>query len=209
MKYLIILLLTMGCIRKVPKEVLNTTKTGKEMEASKFSIASESSEAGKSVTFQGEKVELYKGQLKLGMDIFPLLSKLGNVDSLRNQALLISVVPSIDTPVCEAQTHDLGESKTIREDVKLVTISRDLPMAQSRFAREAKLENVTYFSDYKTGDFGKNSGLLMKGSELLARAVMVVDRFGIIRYLQVVPEITSLPDMKKAIEEANFVASEK
>lgn len=116
---------------------------------------------------------------------------------------MIDVVPSIDTPVCDEQTHILGESRQLHPAVARVTISRDLPMAQKRFAEEAKLQSIVYVSDYKSGAFGRLSGLLMKGSELLARAVIVVDQSGTVRHLQVVPNVATLPDMERAFAVAN------
>jgi thiol peroxidase len=116
---------------------------------------------------------------------------------------LVSIVPSIDTKVCEEQTHILGESQVLDPRVDRVTVSRDLPAAQKRFAAEAKLTNVHFYSDYKAGSFGQASGLLMVDSGLLARAVAVVDGKGEVRYLQVVPEVAQLPDMAKATQVAN------
>jgi thiol peroxidase len=76
-------------------------------------------------------------------------------------------------------------------------------MAQGRFAKEANLENITYLSDYKTGSFGDHTGLLMKGSLLLARAVIVTDAEGIVKYIHITPEVSHLPDMNKAFSVAN------
>ena len=115
---------------------------------------------------------------------------------------MINVVPSIDTKVCEEQTHILGESPNLPANIARLTVSRDLPMAQKRFAAEAKLENIQYVSDYKSGGFGNASGLLMDGSELLARAVIVADKDGVVRYMQIVPDVTKMPDMDKAFTEA-------
>ncbi len=124
-----------------------------------------------------------------------------DLSTLRGKIFLISVVPSIDTRVCEAQTHYLGEEgDRLPASVERITISRDTPFAQMRFAREAKLTDVRYLSDYKQGDFGKATGLLIEELSLLARSVMVVDGTGVVRYLQVVPEMTHLPDMEAAFE---------
>ena len=82
-------------------------------------------------------------------------------------------------------------------------------MAQARFAKEAKLENITYYSDFKEAAFGKESGLLIIDNGLLARGVMVVDKEGVIRYMQFVPELTELPNMDKAIAVANDLAKKK
>ena len=125
----------------------------------------------------------------------------------KGRVLLLSVVPSIDTKVCEAQTHYLGEEGS-RMGVKVerITISRDTPFAQKRFSEEAKLINVRFLSDYKEGEFGRATGLLMEESRLLARSVILVDREGVVRYIQVVPEISNLPDMDAAFEKASALA---
>ncbi len=84
----------------------------------------------------------------------------------------------------------------------MVTVSMDLPFAQTRWARAAKVKNVTFLSDYKAAEFGTNTGLLIVPLHLLARSVIVTDKDGVVRYIQVVPEITELPDMQAAITAA-------
>ncbi|MGZ3657837.1 MAG: redoxin family protein [Bdellovibrionota bacterium] len=116
---------------------------------------------------------------------------------------LISVVPSLDTEVCDRQTHILSETKKLSPEVERITVSRDLPYAQGRFAEKSKLENLRYLSDYKGGEFGHKMGLEIERNGLLARALIVVDKAGIVRHLQVVPLIYALPDMEKAIGVAN------
>ena len=121
----------------------------------------------------------------------------------RGKVLFLSIVPSIDTKVCEAQTHYLGEQgDRLPAEVERITISRDTPFAQVRFAEEAKLTDIRFLSDYKEGAFGRSLGLLMDGPRLLARAVILVDKEGVVRYIQVVPEITNLPDMETAFDRA-------
>jgi len=170
---------------------------------------------GTSVTRGGKQFKLLGTPLSVGK---PLPSvKLVDAMTLeevdlsqeRGFVLFLSVVPSIDTRVCESQTHYLGEKgNTLTADVKRITISRDTPFAQKRFAEEAKLTHIRYLSDYKQGDFGRSTGLLIEESMLLSRAVVLVDREGIVRYVQVVPDITHLPDMKKAFQKAMELASE-
>jgi thiol peroxidase len=117
--------------------------------------------------------------------------------------LFLSIVPSIDTVVCEEQTHYLGEEgEKLPKEIRRITISRDTPFAQKRFAKEAKLTHLQYLSDYKEGEFGKATGLLIEKSLLLARSVVLVDKKGTVRYIQVVPEVTRLPDMEKAFQKA-------
>lgn len=116
---------------------------------------------------------------------------------------IISVVPSLDTPTCDKQTHELSEENGgLDKSVELITVSMDLPFAQARFAKEAKISNVTFLSDYKNREFGNNNGLLIEPLGLLARAVIVTDQNNVVRYLQVVPEVTALPDMQAAMQAA-------
>ena len=121
---------------------------------------------------------------------------------------IIDTLPSIDTPVCDRQTHILGETKELSPLVDRITISADLPYAQRRFAEEAKLPDVIFWSDYRGGAFGRNTGLVIERNGLLARAVIVVDQKGVVRHLQIVPEITELPDMAKAFAIANKLAAD-
>jgi thiol peroxidase len=105
-----------------------------------------------------------------------------NLAALKGKVLLISVVPSIDTKVCEAQTHYLGEKgQRLPAGIVRITVSRDTPFAQKRFADEAKLHDITFLSDYRDGAFGRATGLLQEESMLLGRAVFAVDKAGIVR----------------------------
>ncbi|CCQ89354.1 putative thiol peroxidase [Nitrospina gracilis 3/211] len=123
--------------------------------------------------------------------------------AFKGKVTIVSIVPSIDTRVCEKQTHILSEeNKGLDETARLVTISRDLPFAQQRFAREAKIHNILFLSDYREATFGKASGLLIGENRLLARAVLVLDKDGVIRYMEVVPDLGQLPDMERAFETA-------
>jgi thiol peroxidase len=114
---------------------------------------------------------------------------------------IISVVPSLDTKVCEQQTHHLSEkNKGLDKMVELITVSVDTPFAQKRFAEEAKINNVTFLSDYRGAEFGKAHGLFLKEPHVLARAIMVVDKHNVVRYLQITPELAQLPDMEQAFQ---------
>jgi thiol peroxidase len=127
--------------------------------------------------------------------------KMINLQSFKGKVTIISIVPSIDTKVCEKQTHILSEENGgLDKTVRLVTVSRDLPFAQKRFAEEAKIHNVLFLSDYRDGGFGASTGLMIQENRLLARALVVVDKEGVIRYLEIVPDLGQLPDMKKAFQ---------
>lgn len=171
---------------------------------SKIGVSKESVEAGSAVSMRGKSTPLHKGTLRVGDNIHTLLNPFDL--GVKGKVAVISIVPSIDTAVCEEQTHILGETTDLDANVARVTVSRDLPMAQSRFSKEAKLTNIEYVSDYKDGSFGKQTGLMIKGPELLARAVLVVDADGVVQHLQIVPEVSQLPDMHAAFSVANKLA---
>jgi len=168
-----------------------------------------SSAPGTTVSVRGETHQLVGTPLQVGsplprtalIDAFTM--KEVDISKKEGKVLLLSVVPSIDTKVCEAQTHYLGEKGArLPDDVVRITISRDTPFAQKRFAEEAKLRGLILLSDYKEGAFGRATGLLIGDSMLLARSVVVVDKGGIVRYIQVVPELAHLPDMEAAFAKA-------
>ena len=163
---------------------------------------------GQHVTFKGDALALEGTAIKVG-DALPSAVVTGNdlkpvnLSEAKGKVRIISIVPSIDTPVCEEQTHNLSENNGgLDKEVELITVSMDLPFAQKRFAKEAKIHNVTFLSDYKAAEFGKNTGLLIQSLHLLARTVLVVDKDNVIRYMQVAPEITNLPDMQAAMKAA-------
>ena len=174
-----------------------------------------SSKPGAQVTFRGNSLNLLGLPLSVGkplpsVELVDAMS-MSNVDlsKERGSVLLLSIVPSLDTLVCEEQTHYLGEKGgMLPKEVRRIVISRDTPFAQKRFAKEAKLTNLQYLSDYKQGDFARSTGILTEGHMLFARSVIILDRKGVIRYIQVVPEMTHLPDMDKAFEKANELAKE-
>ena len=174
-------------------------------------VVDDSVEAGGTVQAGGKPVKLLSegGGMKVGKPIAPFLKGLDGGESFAGKVAIINIVPSIDTAVCEEQSHVLSESKTIAPGVARVSISRDLPMAQARFAKDAKLTNISYISDFKAASFGKSSGLIMDGSTLLARAIVVVDKQGIIRHMQIVPNVATLPNLAKAIVIANDLESGK
>ncbi len=117
----------------------------------------------------------------------------------KGKVRIISVVPSLDTKVCEQQTHFLSEkNKGLDKLIELITVSIDTPFAQKRFAEEAHITNVTFLSDYRGAEFGKTYGLFLKLPHILARTVMVIDAHDTVRYLQITPELAQLPDLNEA-----------
>lgn len=125
------------------------------------------------------------------------------LSSFAGQVLIITSVPSLDTPVCDAETRRFNtEAAALGPDVRVLAISMDLPFAQKRWCAGAGIEQVITLSDHKDALFGNNWGLLIKELRLLARAVFVVDRQGKIAYRQLVSEVTNEPDYGVALAAA-------
>ena len=162
---------------------------------------------GNPLTLMGEPLQV--GQTLPEANLPDRSLKMVKLDSLKGKITILSVVPSLDTPTCEEQTHILSEKNdSLDLTVQLVTLSRDLPFAQKRFAKGAKINNILFLSDYRDAGFGNASGLLIEENRLLARAIMVLDREGVIRYLEIVEELSKLPDMNKVFEFAKSLETE-
>lgn len=127
------------------------------------------------------------------------------LSSLKGKTVILSAVPSLDTPVCDTETRRFNqEAAGLGDDVAVITVSMDLPFAQARWCGAAGIDRVTTVSDYNQADFGRKYGVLIAPLRLLARAVFVVDKEGILRYVQLVPEATTEPDydaVLKAVKE--------
>jgi thiol peroxidase len=163
---------------------------------------------GSTILFRGTPLPLSGIEVKAGESLraVPLAKgdlTLENIQDTGGAVRIINVVPSLDTKVCEQQTHYLSEkNQGLDQQVKFITISVDTPFAQDRFAKEAGIANVKFLSDFRGGEFGKSHGLLLEGPHVLARAVMVVDANNVIRYLQVTPDLGHMPDMDRAFQVA-------
>jgi thioredoxin-dependent peroxiredoxin len=159
------------------------------------------------VTFKGNPVTLVGNEVKVG-DQAPNFKVIANdlsevtLDDFKNQVLIISVIPSIDTGVCDAQTRRFNEEASKLDGVKVLTISVDLPFAQSRWCAANGIENVQTLSDHRDLSFGEAYGVHIKELRLLARSVFVVDSSGKITYKEIVPEVTTHPNYEAAIQAA-------
>ena len=159
-----------------------------------------------SVTFQGNPLTLTTRPPKVG-DSAPDFEVLSNdlspvtLSGLKGKTCVICSVPSLDTPVCDTEIRKFSEHATsLGDDVIVMAVSMDLPFAQARWCGAAGIENVQTLSDHKDAGFGAAYGVLIKELRLLARAVFVVDKTGVIRYIQIVDELTNEPDYKAALE---------
>jgi thioredoxin-dependent peroxiredoxin len=114
---------------------------------------------------------------------------------------LISVVPSLDTGVCDQQTRRFNEEAAkLGDSVTVLTISVDLPFAQARWCGAAGIDKVETLSDYKTKSFGLAYGVVIKEFQLLMRSIFVIDANGTIQYVEYLPEMTEHPNYEAAIE---------
>ena len=158
------------------------------------------------ITMKGKPLTLIGKQLKEG-DSAPDFEVLDNdlspvrFSSFRGKVCIISSVPSLDTPVCDMETRRFNEEAgSLNPDVKIITISMDLPFAQKRWCGAAGVDRIITLSDHREAEFGTKYGVLIKELRLLARALFVVDREGVIRYIQIVKEISQEPDYDTVLD---------
>lgn len=152
------------------------------------------------VTLNGKPLELSGKLVRVGApapDFTALDTELRPVrlSDFRGKLVVISSVPSLDTEVCDLQTRRFNQEATkLGEKVVVLTVSMDLPFAQKRWCAAAGVDRVKTLSDHRQASFGEAYGLLLKELRLLARAVLLVDEAGTVRYLQLVPKIENEPD---------------
>jgi thiol peroxidase len=143
------------------------------------------------VTMKGNPVTLVGSEIKVGQkapDVELVANDLSTVklSSLgKGKVCLITAVPSLDTPVCDVETRRFNEEAgKMGDGVVVMTVSMDLPFAQKRWCGAAGVKNVLTLSDYRQAAFGTSYGVLLKDLRLLARAIFVVDKQGIVRYVE-------------------------
>jgi thiol peroxidase len=160
-----------------------------------------------SITFKGNPVTLLGQEVKVG-DTAPNFTVLANdlspvtlADS-KGKVRLISVVPSIDTGVCDAQTRRFNEEAAKLDNVQILTVSVDLPFAQKRWCASAGIDKVQTVSDHRDLSFGEAFGVAIQELRLLARAVFVIDSNDKVTYVEYVSEATDHPNYEAAVEAA-------
>jgi thiol peroxidase len=153
---------------------------------------------GNPLTLMGNEVKVRE----MAPDFVVLDNNLSPVkfSSFRGKTCILSSVPSLDTPVCDMETRKFNEEAgRLGPDVAILTVSMDLPFAQKRWCAAAGVDKVQTLSDHRDASFGTSYGVLIKELRLLARAVFLVDRKGIIQYIQLVKEVTKEPDYEAAL----------
>ena len=158
------------------------------------------------ITFKNNPLTLIGPEVKVG-DKAPDFKLLANnltevtLASFKGKTRVISVVPSLDTPVCDMQTKRFNqEAVKFSADTIVLTASMDLPFAQARWCGAAGVKNVQTLSDHREASFGRAYGVLIKELRLLARAIFIIGADDKIRYVEYVKEVTQHPDYDKALQ---------
>jgi len=158
------------------------------------------------ITFKGNPVTLVGRGLNLNslasdFRVISAESEELNLGKFAGKIKLITTFPSLDTPVCDLQVKEFNQKAAgLTKEVVVLGVSKDLPFAQKRFCESFDIENIVLASDYKFSSFGINYGLLIKELNLLARAIIILDKNNIIRYIQIVKELTQPPNYQEALE---------
>ncbi|NIT37228.1 MAG: thiol peroxidase [candidate division Zixibacteria bacterium] len=153
---------------------------------------------GDAVTLVGDEVEV--GDVAPDFVVVDNDLKPVNFSSYRGKVAVIAAVPSLDTEVCSTETRRFNsEAAALGADVVILTVSMDLPFAQKRWCGAAGVDRVVTLSDHRDASFGLAYGVLIKEVRLLARAVFVVGRDGVVRYVELVPELGREPNYEAAL----------
>ncbi len=158
------------------------------------------------ITMKGNPLTLVGNEIKTG-DNAPDATLVANdlsevkLSSFKGKKVILSVVPSLDTPVCDLQTKRFNQEAGKLENVVILTVSKDLPFAQRRWCGAANVTAVKTLSDYR-GNFGELYGVLIKGLNLLARAIFIVDEQGKVTYTQIVKEVATEPNYEEVLKAA-------
>lgn len=165
------------------------------------------------VTMRGNPMTLVGPELKPGQKApgFTIVGKgmaAVGLDQFKGKVKIIATIPSIDTPVCDAETRRFNEEAAkLPGDVQILTVSMDLPFAQARWCGAAGVDKVTTLSDWRGAEFGQKYGALIKELHLLTRAVFVLDRNDKVVHAEYVREIANHPDYEAALAAARKAAA--
>ncbi|MGA7871456.1 MAG: thiol peroxidase [Candidatus Binatus sp.] len=165
------------------------------------------------VTMRGNPMTLVGPEIKVGQKApnFTVVGKgmqPATLDQFKGKVKIITTVPSLDTPVCDAETRRFNvEASNLPGDVQILSVSMDLPFAQARWCGAAGVDKVTTLSDWRSANFGTSYGALIKELHLLARAVFVVDKNDNVTYVEYVKEIANQPNFEAALEAAKKAAA--
>jgi len=156
------------------------------------------------ITMKGNPLTLTGQEVKVGEqapDATLVANDLSEVklSSFKGKKVIISVVPSLDTPVCDLQSRRFNQEASKLSDIVVLTVSKDLPFAQKRWCTASGASAVQTLSDFR-GNFGETYGVLIKGLGLLARCIFILDEKGKVSYIQLVKELASEPNYDEVLK---------
>src|SRR5437588_3922187 len=163
-------------------------------------------------TLRGNPMTLLGPELKAGdkapdFDVVNDSLKPVSLETTGHNVRIFSVVPSLDTPVCDAQTKRFNEEASKLPGVDIYSVSMDLPFAQKRWCGTFGVDKVKMLSDHKGGSFGERYGTLIKELRIESRAIFVVDKDNTIRHVEYVKEVADHPDYESALSSARSLAN--
>jgi thiol peroxidase len=155
---------------------------------------------GTPLTLAGEAVQAGQSAPEFTLHYYQDGMQTISLGDLKGKPTIISVVPSLDTPVCATQTKHFNQDVAeLGDKINALTVSLDLPFAQGRFCGAEGISNMRTASDYQDRSFGNNWGMLIEELKLLARGVFVLDAEGKVVYAETVGEVTNEPDYNAAM----------
>ncbi len=155
---------------------------------------------GNPLTLLGKEIK--KGDKAPDFVVMDSALKQRKLSEYAGHTRILSVFPSVDTSVCSAQAHRFNEEASGLKNTKILTISNDLPFALKRFCAAEGIENIEMLSDHKDLDFGYKYGFVIEEMRLLARGVVVIDKYDVVQYVEYVPEFSHEPEYGKALQVA-------
>src|SRR5438270_1329635 len=165
------------------------------------------SNSGRVTTLKGKPLPLSGPELKPGdtapdFDVVDASMQAVNLEKTGKGVRIFSVVPSLDTPVCDAQTKRFEDEAGQMSDVRIFAVSMDLPFAQKRWCGNFGINRVTMLSDHRLGSFGEHYGTLIPDLRIESRAIFVLDADNKLRHVEYVKEVGEHPNYEAALEAA-------
>jgi thioredoxin-dependent peroxiredoxin len=165
------------------------------------------------VTLRGNGMTLVGPELHVGdkapdFDVVDSNLQPANLEKTGNHVRIFSVVPSLDTPVCDAQTKRFNDELLELKGIDIYTVSMDLPFAQKRWCGDFGVDRVKMLSDHRNASFGMNYGTLIKELRIECRAIFVVDRHNMVQHVEYVKEVGDHPDYQAALRKARALATD-
>jgi thiol peroxidase len=171
-------------------------------------------QSSRTTILMGKSFHLAGPELKAGdqapdFDVVDSSLQPVNLEKTGKGVRILSVVPSLDTPVCDAQTKRFEEEAAKLSDVQIYTVSMDLPFAQKRWCGNFGISRIGMLSDHRSGSFGEHYGTLIEGMRIESRAIFVLDADNQLRHVEYVPEVGSHPNYEAALEAARGALRQK